>query len=753
VFTFRCAGCGKQHVVNEPFEQDYSTPCLRCGEPVRVTAAVVRAGANGATPDKAVTARLPAGVIAEGTGEAEPPTGDVPLAEVELVDDDDDGGPEQDDSPPDADEESPESGPDWEAAQYPPAGDEKGRPLWPLLVGVTVLVLALAGGGAYFFLARGTAKKTPQKSEVAKTTTKKARPTLTHKSTEPDKPKGTERNVKPQAPPPVRISAVRLAAELAADAAATNKKYKDVPLEVSGLFLKVENRVVGKPPARPSAKPYALFACDDAEVGCELPSASAALGAWRLLLPRRPFTVRGTLGAGGYLHDCELLPAAPPADAAFKGQAVEVVGIIKAVYPRPDRPFPTVRLEGDTDSIAQLDCLFRIADEDQVKRLRAGLPVTVQGTCGGRVADPEAGPNAYAVRIDNCQLTDAPAPPPSVRRLAPAEILRPYEEDLRVSYVPPPGAETQVAEVMSLARLGNEWTADPKAMEKKYRNRVLTVSGRLVQKEPAQSALVLASGETDQPLRLRCLFDRDSFGDLGAGPEFRVRGRFTGLAGGSVLRLDSCRPADAAPRDLHRLTADFLPHRPGRQLIYDLAEFPVPGKKEGPVRRVVFLEQEDGKSETVITHAGTLSGKGLFDGGDVAKWVSHRKTTALRVPGPAYHRRVAGGFVEVGQAPAKKGGTGDVVWQPVLKIAARAGDSWKWSQGGLAHEYTVEKFEDRDGRPAVIIKETVTNLTDGQRALEKRHVYVRGVGEVEQRDWLVVSSKERVVVGEKKLVE
>jgi hypothetical protein len=768
VFTFRCAGCGKQHISNEPFERDYSTPCLRCGESIHVTAAIAHPARNGAAGTstaaphaEAITAHQQAGTATDGQEAAAVAAGDVPLAEE--ADGGGSGGgtggrggsggaaageegeAEADGEAPDAEAEPAESGPDWEESHYP-SEEERRTPRWPFIVGAAVLVLALAGGGAYFFFARGPSTKANEKSSVAKSgTTKKASATGTQKSTEPEKPKGTELVEKPKVPEVVRISAARLGAELAANAAETNRKYKDALLEVSGLFDKLENRQADKPPPRL----HALFACEEAPVFCELSADPANQANWRFLRPGQPFTVRGTYGGDGALRGCQLLPPTPPADAVLKGKEVEVAGVVKAVFLRPDRLFPTVRLDGDTDSVAELECLFRVADEGEVKVLHAGLPVTVHGTCGGRVNEGDG----FIVRIDNCRLTDAPAPPPSVRRVSAADVLRPYEEDLRVWYVPPPGAEAQVAEPLSVAQLHQEWAADPKALEKKYRNKVLTVSGQVSQKDPRQSALVLMSGDTAQPLRLRCLFDRESFADLGAGPEVRVRGRFTGLVGGSVMRLDSCRLADPAPRDAHRITADYLPHRPGQQLTYDLAEFPVPGKKDGPVKRVVLLQQDGGKIEAVITHTGTLSGKTLFDSDDAGKWINQKKTTAARLPGPVYMQRISGGFIEVGVVPTKKDANQEVVWQPLLKLGARAGESWKWSQGQLTHECTVEKFEDAAGRPSVIIKETVTSVADPGHPVEKRHVYVRGVGEVEQRDWLLVTSKERVLVGEKKLVE
>ncbi len=98
MFTFRCAGCGKQHVVNEPFAEDYSTRCLRCGKSIHVTPEIAHpVGAGVPSPgqsghwDEAITATEPEGATA-GSG--------VELAdqtEEELADhaegaDDADGG-------------------------------------------------------------------------------------------------------------------------------------------------------------------------------------------------------------------------------------------------------------------------------------------------------------------------------------------------------------------------------------------------------------------------------------------------------------------------------------------------------------------------------------------------------------------------------------------------------------------------------------------------------------------------------------
>jgi hypothetical protein len=37
VLTYRCPGCGKQHVMDKPFDEPFVTRCLRCGETFAVT--------------------------------------------------------------------------------------------------------------------------------------------------------------------------------------------------------------------------------------------------------------------------------------------------------------------------------------------------------------------------------------------------------------------------------------------------------------------------------------------------------------------------------------------------------------------------------------------------------------------------------------------------------------------------------------------------------------------------------------------
>jgi hypothetical protein len=757
VFSFRCAGCGKQHVVEQPFEQDYFINCLRCGETIHVRPAIVRPVSDGFADSTNTNPSEHAVSAGQRNGSA----GSFPanseldrVATAELADDDGPNGTgggtrrdraaalAQSDEAGDAAADAEE--PEWEPTE--PEDDGKTARRMVLISGVVLAVLALAGGGAYFVLGRGPGSKTAAKTSKSSTTRKATTPATAPAAaadTAPEKPVVKPTEVL------ARIAATRLSAELGAGAPAANARYGGKLLEVSGLLDRIENQTASQP-----AQLRALFACDGPPIFCDLSQSPTEVNLWRRLPAGQPFTVRGIYTKDGELSQCDLLPLTPPADARFRGKPAEVTGVIKAIHLPPGRPFPTIELEPDTDSIGELDCLFRLGDESELKKLQSGLPVIIGGICGGRSRDTTPGVTSFIVRMDNCQLLDTSAPSSSVARLSGIELLRAYEEDLRPFFLPAPGAEPQVAEPLPLARLNKEWTAAPKSLEKKCLNRVLTLSGKVLQRMPGQSLLVLISGETDHPLQVRCFFHSDDFRELSDDSELRIRGRLTRAVGPSVLRLDSCQSADSpGTRDFRRVTADYLPHRPGQQLTYDLAEYPVTGKKDASVKRAVVVQQEGGKSETYFTHLGTLSAKGLFDDDAAGKWIGHKKTTAVRLPGPTFLQRISGGFVELGQTMVKKDGTRDTVWEPVLKVGARAGESWRWSEGQVAHVFLVEKFDQRRGRPSVVIRETVTTIGDAARSWERQRTYVRGVGEVEQRDWLILTSKERARIGEKRLVE
>src|SRR5262249_47702424 len=153
-----------------------------------------------------------------------------------------------------------------------------------------------------------------------------------------------------------------------------------------------------------------------------------------------------------------------------------------------------------------------------------------------------------------------------------------------------------------------------------------------------------------------------------------------------------------------------------------IAVFPPTGNGAATVVRQVFQQREGGGTETVTTHSGKLTGKSLFDEGEQARWISQKKTQSVRLPGPIFDRRISGGFVEIGHHVPTKSGQSEVVWEPVLKLLTKTGDSWSWKYNNDKHQYTVMKFQESMGRTSVVIKETVTRNDDPDHPSEIRHV-------------------------------
>src|SRR5262249_10570785 len=136
------------------------------------------------------------------------------------------------------------------------------------------------------------------------------------------------------------------------------------------------------------------------------------------------------------------------------------------------------------------------------------------------------------------------------------------------------GEEDRVDQPLTVAELAREHALDDKALMKKYRNKVLTITGKINSKLPPND-LFLESGNTDQLLTVQCRLHRHHFDDLDAGPDFRIRGLCTGMTNTKTLRLDSCEPIDTVRnKDPRTITAEYLPHKPGRTQTYDVATYP-----------------------------------------------------------------------------------------------------------------------------------------------------------------------------------
>jgi hypothetical protein len=793
MYTYRCPGCGKHHVVDSSFEQEYQSRCLRCGSAIAVTSELIHQAQE--QVGKVATVPLREQAITKGpTLQATPESSErrseaatFSVSESDVIADDEpevqlrqrnsveeelvasekrrknkrvrrpakrseeqeeDADEVIDDSDLQTEDEEDKPTPPW---KQPPPVVKRRRPPWQLIAAIAAAVLIIGGGGVGYLVFGG--KKTPQKSApVAKKNSDKPK-----KPTPPTTKKVEEKQPPPPAPkgPPkveVALSAPRLSDELKENAAETNDKYGGKVLELTGLYHKIEQKEGLHPPARP----HAAFLTAGTPIYCDLEGNRAEKGNWNSLLTRQPFTVRGRYVKDGFLKECWLMPVTPTADHKFKGKTIEVVGIVEEVSPISERhPFPTVRLEGETNSTVPLTCFFPKSDAAQVKKIQPGAELIIKGACNGRQTDEDL---VSRVRVDNCAIIYTSAPSADTPRLKAGQLLHEYEEDIRTDYVPPPGAEKRIDKILPAKQIAKEFAEQGAPFAEKYRNHVMTLTGKL-QAGARKQLLMLESGDTDQALRIECHFSKAAVPTLGKRPEVRVRGLCSGLRNTKTLRMDNCEldePAGKGPI----LSADFLPHSSGRTFTFDVAVFGGNyGKKKGEsVQREIHLQGADGLTETTVTHVGTLMGDSLFDEGAQEKWIAQNKTKKVKgtLAGliPVYYRRLSAGFVEMGLPSVGADGKTKTTWAPALKIGAREGDTWTWSPPSGTHEYTLVKFEEYEGRPCALVQEKITLAADFRHPVEILHTYVKGLGEMEERRWMSRNARgDKVLLMEKKAVK
>jgi hypothetical protein len=783
MFTYRCPACGKHHSVDKEFEQTFESKCLRCSAFISVTPELIHQSQSAGRParslrvseesitkspeDSAVRVAARSGSAVEA--EAEEPALDAPSLPDEPEPEAEprkNGRAKSKDQTKDKDEKSRKKKPDKRAKQQQEEEDEepeeeaapepkrgtppaqsppkaKGpRPRWKIIapVAAVVLVLFVAVG----FLIFGGKK--PETKRGARSSPAKAAPKTTKAPPPAKVEKKEEPPIKTPDTPQLVVSAAKLSAELAADADRANIKYAGKILEVSGLFSKIDKKEGLRPPARP----HAVFATTGAPVSCDLQDSSPPAAAWNRLKPEKPFTIRGKYEKNGYLSGCFLMPEyTSTADSRYKDRTIEVTGrIARMDDPTPAKPFPSLVFEGETNSLLEVRCLFRITDEAEVKKIQLGSLLTIQGKCSGRVTIE----GTSFIRLDNSKLVYTSAPPENIPRVEVGRLLREYDEDVRPDYLPPPGQEEQLETVWTIRQLVKEYSANPEAFAKKYRNHILRVRGQ-IQRVPLrhETFVNLISGDTDLSFPIECHFDRVSLEAIRQRREreYRIRGLFTGPIKKDQLRLDNCQLD--MPRAVRQVvTAEFLPHKSGRSFTVDVVTFGTLIKRKigDLTQREVHVQGKDGVTEIVVTHIGPLTGKSLFEEGVQEKWVQDNKVR-IRTPASTgiYLRRLNAGFVEIGTPHPGQNGKTEITWLPMLKLEAQVGDKWKWESSDSVREYVLEKFDEFQGQPSAVIREIHTLSADVLHPIETLHVYAKDFGEVERRQWRQLDQR-----GNKKLL-
>ena len=193
------------------------------------------------------------------------------------------------------------------------------------------------------------------------------------------------------------------------------------------------------------------------------------------------------------------------------------------------------------------------------------------------------------------------------------------------------------------------------------------------------------------------------------------------------------READQS-KAISEITADFLPHTPGTTYYYD-AQMISPDGKACVIRRKV-TQEADGIINSTMVRVGALGKGESIVKGDKVTWLMDINVPSLS---PVHHR-IKGDYIEIGNTTE---GVAGIQWEPVLKIGAKDGDTWKCENADRTAQYKVEFGATHAGRPAVVIHITMTEpLT-----MTQTRTYVKGIGQIEQISvWSVKNGKKETAI-------
>jgi hypothetical protein len=222
-----------------------------------------------------------------------------------------------------------------------------------------------------------------------------------------------------------------------------------------------------------------------------------------------------------------------------------------------------------------------------------------------------------------------------------------------------------------------------------------------------------------------------------------------------MIRLENATVIDLSADDptIPRITADFLPLRSPRKLLYDLH---VPTKlKDNFVQRVLVQFAEPDLIRATPIAAGIIPGATLFAEPPLkTKWT--KDLTKLKTPPPpavTQFRETPDGIetLDVPPPPAKPGQW----WDPILKFRMKRGDSWSSVMpGGRSVTYTVMAFgKDHAGRETLELQRLVKNPQVAMFSEETTITYVRSIGQVRRVVVTRADAGPAVVTSELKYVE
>lgn len=204
------------------------------------------------------------------------------------------------------------------------------------------------------------------------------------------------------------------------------------------------------------------------------------------------------------------------------------------------------------------------------------------------------------------------------------------------------------------------------------------------------------------------------------------------------------KPNPPPPPPAPTVSADFFPYKPGTTLNYVQVNYVNDGMGVALAQRYEF--KDNGVIDMTSTRAGIVQGNKYLAGGNVDWKMSMglQKKLGVRLgkaPQNIYYR-VEGPHGEIGQQLLN---TKDVFWDPVIKFGAKKGDTWEWKlPNGTTKKYTVERFEKKDGKDAVVIKAQMPVQQDTE--MVTYFTFAKKVGEVERVSTLHQKDKTTTVM-------
>lgn len=641
---------------------------------------------------------------------------------------------------------------------------------------LVALLLPLIGGSVYYF---GFSDSTPPPKPPAVVPDDdppaKPPPPPPAKSATPP----SEEFVGPPKPPvePIRLTADRLFEELLLDLEETDDRYRGKLMEVEGVCWSLNGTLLtfwiqdvdsaGEITGIQAVLPQYAPRFTNPENGQPIVpvQAVAAMGGWSVLSLEppavrptngRPVTVRGVYADRGRLRGAAVVSLAAPADAKYLNQTVCLTGVIQRLSDQEVRDSVTAFLVGvpTSQSRATVECRFKGSARAALEAIPKGTVVTITGKCTGRAVN--------VVRLDNCSLGGSGVP------VSAAQLMFDYGTDIKKH--PPISPDLPVIKVTAES-LAATFDTERRSGNKLYSHHILEVTG-VVSDRNAQKLTLKYESPTDVLTKVYARFATATA--LAAVPlddvsRVTIRGAFRGLPRGSKeVILDNCEYVfpDANSPAVQKVTADYFPIAVGRHWQAIRVDYPEPlavppklpkgvkpPKAPVPAARLLHYEVLPGNVlGAVVVNAGTFHGRTILgaDAGDI-KWVSkkeaHPNSAAAR-PFAMQPLRVGPVFVELGQA-AKAGPTGpvEITWQPLLKLNAKQGTTWEYTQpGGGVTRATVERFfRDKFDRDCVRIVSVTTEDRVSNNRLEVAVVLGRGIGEVSRVVTLHTPGSSRVV--------